>query len=118
MMKASDETAAEILSLAHEHRQTASQTRIQTSAAPKINRPQNSSLKKASTTVAANKILTKTKSVITAAEQKRQGSIQLFSSLWVAKSTNAGEKLHNVSLSLSASSRHSSLSPCLLDGDI
>lgn len=108
MMKASDE-AAEILSLAHEHRQTASQTRIQASAVPKINRPQNSSLKRAATTVAANKILTKTKSVITAAEQKRQGSIQLCSSLWVAKSAKTGEKLYIVSLSLSASSRHSSL---------
>lgn len=117
MLKTGSEVATNILSLSHEYRQTASQTRIQTPVAPKINHPQNSSLKKASTTVAANKIMTKTKPVISAAEQKRQGLIQLYSSLWVAKSTRTGgEKPHNVNSSLSALCRHSPLQ--YLDGNI
>ncbi|THU96678.1 hypothetical protein K435DRAFT_858309 [Dendrothele bispora CBS 962.96] len=86
-------TANGVLSLAHEYRQNASQPRLGHQVTPVISRPQSSSLWKATLAGAANRTLTETQAVITAANQKRQGSIHLFASLWVARKKKAGERL-------------------------
>ncbi|KAJ3837557.1 kinase-like domain-containing protein [Lentinula raphanica] len=86
------EVAANVLESARVHRQSASQNRLQTV----IPRAQNSSLRAATTSAIGKRQNSTTQTVLDMAQQKRLGSVQVLSSLWVSKIKRAGGKLEQL----------------------